>query len=735
MEIRTSQYILTLSEQTGALHALRPVTEAASDLLVAPESTRPLFVVQYLNHEQQFCQMSSAQAHTCEIERDEHPTETTVQLRYRNFAEFDIDVDVTVRCPHDEQLSYWSLKLTQRAPLTITDVQFPFAVVPYRYDGTGSTALLIPRSGGVLYCEPRPEDLTPDASDAWQFGENQFNFGHYPGTTFAQFLAYYHDRAGVYLGCHDTTGAIKLIKPVHHRSGIRLGIAHVTGWDAPGVHQLGYETVLGVFHGDWYDAADIYRRWYLAAAQPADRLDQRSDVPEWLRDSPLHVVLRIQGELDQGPAEPHPEFVPYENALPLLDRLAEQVDAPVTPIIMSWEHPGPWVYPESFPVAGGDESLRAFAAAARERGWHVGTYCNGTRWVIEHKWTGYDGRDYYERERGEETICRLPGEMPWREGWDRAWRPSYTCCAAVPRTQEIAATYVQRLLDLGLDWIQFLDQNCGASAFPCYSAAHGHPAAPGSWMTGALEELLVQLEARAAAADRAIVYSVEQPPNDHFRPHFQICDIRPDLEGRDVPLYHYLFHEHILTQAAFGMAPNPYWMELKTAHSFVMGDVLTAIMGPGGRLMNWVGYPWAVWDTPEGDQDAVLTLLRRAIAVRRGVGRHYLVFGQLLRPLPIAGIAPIAWTHERKAATMPAVFHARWQAPNRQVAVALANWTRDAQHIRLEPTHGGRPRSFHLQTERAEHVALDAAGSELLLPPLSVALVEFETEPTAARVA
>ena len=729
MDIRTAQYTLGIDDRTGALQSLRGVQAPSQEILSSLHATLPLFTIQYLDEERRFHQISSAQAQHCEIHRSDGPEETQLRIRYTCIGGHDIDVEVAVRCPHDEALSYWSLSLSQRAPLVITAIHFPFVVVPYRYEGRGPTNILVPLNQGELYRQPRPEQLEPDYPDVWQFTEDYAHFIHYPGTTFAQFLAYYNEQQGIYLGCHDPAGRVKIIKPVAHQHGIRLGVAHVVGWDQPGEHPLGYEVALGVFAGDWYDAADIYRRWYETQAHPGPRLAARQDVPSWLLDSPLHVVLRIQGELDAGPAAPHPEFVPYENALPLLERLSERVAAPLVPIIMSWERPGPWVYPDSFPVAGGDESLRSFTTASRSRGWHIGTYCNGTRWVIGHKWTGYDGRGYYEAEHGESSVCRLPDGTPWRETWDRHWRPSYMSCMAATQTQEIATAYVRHLLDLGLDWIQFLDQNCGAAAFPCYGADHGHPPAPGHWMSEALAGLLGWIEELARTASREIALSVENAPNDRFREHFHICDIRPDPTSRFVPLYQYLFHEYILTQAAFALAPNPYWMQIKTAHSFVLGDILTAIMGPEGRLMAWAGRPWATWDTPPGNQEAILTLLRRAIALRRGVGRDFLVFGRLLRPLAVRDIAQVHWICGQQLLSMPAVLHARWEAPDGRTAVALANWTEEERLVRFEVAREhATSRRYHLQHDRLETVELAPIGTfPLILPPLSVALVDYGT--------
>jgi hypothetical protein len=128
----------------------------------------------------------------------------------------------------------------------------------------------------------------------------------------------------------------------------------------------------------------MYRDWSLQQKWAATPLSKRTDVPEWLLDSPPHIILRIQGELDIGPTAPNQAFLPYRKALPLLDELSERIDSPIVPVIMSWERAGPWVYPDCFPPVGGEESLREFTEMARERGWRIGTFANGTRWVVGH---------------------------------------------------------------------------------------------------------------------------------------------------------------------------------------------------------------------------------------------------------------------------------------------------------------------------------------------------------------
>lgn len=681
IETDNGRIALVLDER-GAIRALRDA--CGRDLLVT--GGVPAFALQYLDGDGRFHVVTSDDA--ASVEHD------GLRTTYRGVGAPGFAVTLAVRLIEDAPMTAWTLELTQPDGVVVADVQFPYAVTPYRDGGT----LLLPIREGRLLPDPRPDQLPPDHPSVWRFG-GPTAFDHYPGTTAAQFLAYYDDLSGVYLAAHDPDGGVKNLKAVHHPAGLRLGLSHVVGWAGAGTYALGYETVLGAFTGDWHTAADLYRGWYEAARKPT-RLADRADVPGWLLDGPVHVILRAQGELDTGPATPQPEVTPITAALPWLDALADRIGGPVLPVVMAWEGPGPWVYPESFPVAGGDQAMRDFTAGVRERGWHAGTYCNGTQWVTEHLWTGYDGWDLY-RSAGAGSVARTPSGRAWRNGWDAPWRTSFTGCAAAPATREQARAYVGRLIDLGFDWVQFLDQNCGAAAFPCYARDHGHPPAPGRWMTEALDAILDDFD---DLAGRQVAYSVEGPPNDYALSRFAICDIRPDLNPGSVaiPLYQYLFHEYVLTQATFAPAPNPYAAEIRTATSFVHGDVPSAILGRDGRLNTWSGtesMPWSLWDSAPGDQDAALRLLWEASALRRGAGREYLVLGRMLAASPVRGD----------------VLHAAWQAADGRRAVALANWTRTPVTVEAPP---GR---LHLGAGVAE------VAGEIVLPELSVALLELAT--------
>jgi hypothetical protein len=735
--LENSNHKLEFDRKNARLLSMRARSAPEQEFAVA-SSDLPVFVIQYLTSEKRFQQIDSTQAQ----EVNTRTADDKVIADFTGLSGLDLEATVTIRTRENDALTYWTISVRNHANIAITDVQFPFVVSPYHLGGKpGSEALLQPLMTGRFWEAPKPEDLEPDSPHAWQFRPENTDTSHYPGVTFAQFLTYYNDRAGIYLACQDSTGSIKLIKPVHNRAeGIRLGIAHVGDWPSNGDRDLGYDVVLRAFNGDWYDAAALYRDWSLQQPWAATPLHKRKDVPEWLLDSPPHIVVRIQGQVDNGPAEPNEEFLPYPKIMPLLEKISKRIDSPLVAVVMSWERPGPWVYPDCFPPAGGDDSLSEFTQLAKARGWHVGSYSNGTRWVTKHYWTGYDGDKYFSDHNGAETVCRTHDQKLWEESWGNAWRPSYACCLGVARTREIANSFVRRLLADGLDWMQFLDQNACCSTFPCFAANHGHPPGPGKWMNAAMQSLLDDFrhiaddEAKKSGGQRRFAFSVETPPNEFFMPNFQVCDQRVAPPGHGTygtlffPLYSFLYHEFVLLQGGFGLAPAPYHMQICSAGNLVIGQIPGAILTGDGKLLNRgeTNHWWMPWSPAVGNNEDSLAMLRCTSALRRGKAKEFLVFGRMQRPSEVAGIKIIHWESDGLVRKIPAVLHSAWRSPEGRFGIVMANWTKDVQVVSISDARLGKQFLESISTEDVKTRVRQANPGKVSvsLPSLSCVLVE-----------
>jgi hypothetical protein len=723
--LETATDRLLFDRSSGRLVSLRG-RHAPEVELLATSPDHPAFAIRYFDKDRADHLLDSRSVKGMSVDCSGPAEDKTLTLRYSGVGGFDLDLALTVHTSTRDRFSRWSASVRNGAGLSIVDVQFPFVVVPRGRDGT----LVLPTFRGSIRKEPTFPQLPDDGIAAWRLTDNYRE--HYPGGMFAQFLAWYTARGGVYIACNDTQGNIKVLKTLKRDSGIRLGIAHAGDWPARGQRKLEYEVLLGSFSGDWYDAADLYRDWTLRQKW-ATPLGKRRDIPKWLLDSPVYVTVRPQSYDDDTSTLRIKEFLPYEKCIPLLDQIAQGTKTPVCAVLMGWERPGSWIYPDSFPPVGGEQSLVRFIALARQRGWHVGSYCNGPRWITTHS-CGYDGREYFKKHHGEETVCRNePGRL-FGEDWG-GWRYTYLCCIGHPRTRQIATDFVKHLIDWGMESIQFLDQDDNAVTYACFSAQHGHPPMVGKWMNTAMADLLKSFRQAAGDAHQSgVIQSAESACNEYCLPLLQECDVRIDSpstsswnDGTEfVPIYHYLFHECIVTHGMFGVGPTPCALQIRTAWNGVWGQLLGGIMTGDGTFLNQGDkVAWSRWDLSDRKNNDVLEMIRTVSAIRRGAGRDFLVYGRMQHPANVSGVDMVKWKIGDRQYAVPAVAHAAWQAPDGRYGVVLTNWTKEDRSVAVAAPRLGSSPTLHVCGRKTESSAADVrqGGCHVTVPSLGCALI------------
>ncbi|MCL5998183.1 MAG: DUF6259 domain-containing protein [Chloroflexi bacterium] len=743
---------LEFDAQTLSLRSCRSKSAPEQEFISAADST-PVFVIGYLDARRQYHWLYSSQAEDIQITHDRVGDVQTLTAVYSRIAGHEIQVTCRVQASRNDRFMRWSIGLVNDAGLDVVDVQYPFIVCRYDLQGTaGSEAILLPHGYGsgrlienpgaaVPYGGAWKQKLAPDSWREWEFCARMGDANHYPGMQFAQFLAYYNDRAGLYLACEDTAANVKRFAALHHEPGLRLGVAHVGDWPAHGERALEYDTVTCSFTGDWYDAADIYRAWSFKQKWFTP-LFQRQDIPAWLLDSPVYITVRPQGVLDAGPVLPLTAFVPYEQCIPLLEKVAERVQAPLAVILMGWERGGSWVYPDALPPVGGEASMRNFIQSIRAHGWRAGTFCSGTRWVIGQCWNDYDGRDYFDQHHGADAVCREADGSPWRETWDADWRPSYACCLGTDKTRRTAQEFVKHLIGWGMESIQFLDQNNGSATFPCFATQHEHPPVPGKWMAGKMKQFMDELHAlaREAGQDKGahahvahvhVAHSAESGLNEVCLPLFQETELRtfPPHYGVDtIPLYQYLFHECVVLQGMMGNAPEPYHLAIRNAVNCVLGGIPGGVLTGDGTLLDKDTNNWAPWLPRLENSANAFEMIRTVTALRRGAGKDFLVYGRMLRPAQTGGIPTIEWQYNGRTNRIPAIFHSAWHAPDGRIGIVLANWTAEPHTVsiqddRLHAGDGGIWLSVSGRSMESSTIDSPSRSVSLTLPPLSCALL------------
>ena len=180
-----------------------------------------------------------------------------------------LDVAVTVALAKGDRLARFRTEIRNRSKrYTVFYARSPQVDGIYPPNGkTSLDRLASPVFNGRLIHDPISNGIL---GKPYRFQPNRS--GHS-----MQFDAYCHDGKGLYLGCFDgEQHAKRYYLAADARAGFTWGMVHVPNnmkavpqaWSTP------YDTVIGCFDGDWYDACRIYREWALKQS--------------WAREGPLH---------------------------------------------------------------------------------------------------------------------------------------------------------------------------------------------------------------------------------------------------------------------------------------------------------------------------------------------------------------------------------------------------------------------------------------------------------------
>lgn len=547
----------------------------------------------------------------------------------------------------------------------------------------------------------------------------------YPGPAPMQFEAYYTGRTGLYICTEDPSHSPKSIDArLAGEDALQLLLQHFTG----GEPTIGYETVTRGFHGDWQDAAELYRNW-MERNDPClpEKLSER--MPPWFADSPVLLIYPVRGNgLDAGGLNPN-EYYPYTNALPVIAEYRRKWKNPLMALLMHWEGTAPWAPPYVWPPYGGEAKLAEFITALHAEGNLLGLYGSGIGWTQQSMIDPhYDNRKRFEAENVAGEICRGPrGESFSRVcNGPRSQRIGYDLCPASAFTAKTAAGELSSAAKLGVDYLQYFDQNQGCAAPLCYAVDHGHPPLPGAWETEAMRRLLAQ-------AQQAAGKTVLGCENAAAEPYLETCrlnDLRYHLAwgygGKPVPVYAYVFHEYVSGFAGNGVclsdwvdtARTPLLLQWLLAWNFTAGNLLSAVLKDDGKI-HW---NWALhWKVREPEQQPLIELISNLADWRRNRAAEYLIAGRMEKTPPVQCGSLTVYRKNAAPLEVPAVQVSAWSC-GRKRAVLLANCTGKPEPCRID--FGKNVRGTLVS--RNEVQKLEADSPVLTVPPLDALMLEVE---------
>ncbi len=552
--------------------------------------------------------------------------------------------------------------------------------------------------------------------------------GFYPGPCAMQFQAYYNEQNGLYMGCHDRSFAPKMIDARTSATTFQPVFRHFVG----GSMQMDYDVVLAGFRGDWQDAADRYRNWMESEPETLPvKLADDPGLPQWFKESPVILIYPVRGKgVDHNSLAPN-EYFPYTAALPTVDKYRNAWNSRIMALLMHWEGTAPWAPPYVWPAYGGNELLREFTEKLHRNGDLIGLYCSGIGWTqrscIDRS---YSREKEFAEKQLEKEICIGPlGEKYSRVcNYFLSQRLGYDLCPGREFTRETVCSEVTQAAGLGIDYLQYFDQNQGCAAPLCYSREHGHPDLPGAWHTAAMRNLL-------DSAQQAAGGTLLGCENAAAEPYLGVCrlnDRRSHLAwaagGTPVPVWSYLFHEYSAGFTGNGvclalwvrMQESPWFLRYVIALGFCAGDILSVVLKDGGKIhWSWV----CLWENPEPEQSVLVSLIGNLNAWRRGRAGKFLVSGRMEKSPEIecgTGVFRMSEELGNAACAAPEVVSSAWSC-GKDRALVLVNYHATEKSCRVNfPSR----QAGHIVSAKTEHT-FDAETLELAVPPLDMLMIEY----------
>ncbi len=561
--------------------------------------------------------------------------------------------DIGVRClvRLNGTRSSWRLSVENHSKTwSVWRVRFPQVALGRIGDSEQDDRLVFPRGVGELVEAPltKPVHFVTLYPNGW---------GTMP------FYAHYDNDCGVYVAMHDPLGGMKDLR-VEHEAGAN---AVTCGFDVPaenmGVAGNNFVTpgaaVLETFRGDWFDAAQIYKRWVEEEAKWCPNTQHAArNTPKWMRDLPLWALTGGTSQEVVGAVKAFAEFM----------------GVPVAVHWYNWHQiPFDNDYPHYFPTKP------SFAEGVRElqkAGVRVMPYINGRLWDTRDKGTEDDqfsrvalpaatkdekGKHYeeiYGSKESDGSPVRLAVMCPTTALW-----------------QQKVKDIVLRLMsdEVGVDGV-YIDQIAAAAPRLCFDKSHGHPLGGGQWWTkDGYWKMLTDLRAemKRRHPEKMITTECNAEPFAHLFDGYLTWHWQYQNQ---IPLFSAVYggKVQLFGRAYRGGATKDLALRMKAAQSLVFGEQI-----------GWIDPN--VYKEPIGGP-----FIRRMARLRYAL-KDYLADGDMARPLPLLSpplqggergrvgdipkvTADWQWSGEW-IVTTDALLSGAWRAKDGRVALIFVNVT------------------------------------------------------------
>lgn len=591
-------------------------------------------------------------------------------------------VTVSINVPAGSRLSYWYILIDNGEDGVIERIGFPLIYgVSQISDEKIGDYLVVPQGPGIL-CKNPQVNLKPGVG---------LGGVYYPSEHFnMQFMAYYAKELnkGIYLADYDSSGKfVKYFSAVNRGGGKYLEILneHVPEFCSKSKVMLPYPVVVGVFEGDWWDAAQIYKSWAMNQWWVSQgTIAERVDIPHWLKRTGIMADFFtrfwcINSTLWNGP---------YSNLPKTAEAMKQYYNSEPLFWWRGWEKNGFGVTPpEYFPPTEGWDSFKKAVNETHAKGGRIcvyphTSYCsfNSTCWqdFILNAPRDYEGNLYV---------------FSWGILKNNGEPSSETAFIVGPgeRWSNYVLQMIKELAYSGVDMVS-LDGN-PIMPFIDWHGSEGHYGG-GTWWAEGLTSMFMKIrkETREINSEFAIggewysepyiplIDAVSEPSAIAYNPFVLSADESyNNTLNTYIPLWHTVYHEYQIMCSVSALIDN---VRAATGKSYYLRGLAIAF--------TWGEIPMVCMDT-EGtgrpyrlnlyDKD-MLEYSKRISQARTTYAYSYLVEGRMLRPLELYGVPLIKIPGVSQVPCSgadipefmwPGVMGSAWMSPNGTIGIILTS--------------------------------------------------------------
>ena len=733
--LRNEIFDLSLNEKQTAVAS---IAYGGQNMLAPDNAGQSLFNLRFRDRNEggRIVQFDASQASVIKS----HWSKNELIIDYSGFDDEALSVRVVVRLEKGDRLSSWNIEVSNETPYYLDHIDFPNLAVRNDLTATGG-------SGHILWTAQEGclvEDMRIHEEGGWLHYEPiEYPFigwgGQYPNSTQMQFMAYYNDHGGLYLATHDDRCHPKAFQ--FHRvsdDAIKFDLRLFTGGAGRGIYTLPYDVMVGVFDGDWHDAAAIYRDWVESSELPLPpKIAHNDALPDWFFSSPVVVTYPVRGVRDMGDQTPNKLF-PYINAIPYIDRYAEEFGSRMLALLMHWEGSAPWAPPYVWPPYGGEKKYEAFVNALHAKGNLAGLYASGIGYTLRSNTDpSYDMMDEYVREGLSRFMKVAPdGTLATNgvcAGVD-AQRIGYDMCPANDFVKQVVASQITEIVKSKTDYIQYFDQNLGGGAYHCYGTEHRHSYGPGRWLVDEMAAIYDTCRTIVNRAGTKCLIGCEAAAAEPFMQYLLFNDARATINfamGRPVPAYAYVYHEYVNNfmgnqngvSMMIDIEQSPANFLQRLAYAFCAGDLLTVIIRDDGEMIwDWGGS----WTVPGPDRAQTVRLIKNLSSWRQGAAKDCLIYGRMIKPLPMEGARNVPMITRPAGWEIPfeSVFTSNWLLSGGRKTQLFVNYLPDEQSIAVDAA-GCKDIHIHVAPGDTAGRMAEPGKIEVVIEPLSAVMISY----------